>query len=99
MKRRSEKSYTTAVILSGIFGFVGIQHFYLGRWMEGLADVALTVGWCYYFAVDKPLMAVTFLGIDLIHTFVVSILLLVGNFKDGDGAYVCYPGQKLNPKK
>ena len=29
---KSEKRYTTAVILSGVFGVVGIHHFYVERW-------------------------------------------------------------------
>jgi|TARA_B110000438_G_scaffold301491_1_gene356510 hypothetical protein len=96
MKRRSKKNYATAVCLSGVFGVLGIQHFYLGRWYEGLADVILTFGWLYYFAVDRPLVALAFLGADLLHTFISTIILLVGAYKDGTGAYVTYPGQKLS---
>ena len=95
MKRKSEKSYTVAVCLSAVFGLLGIQHFYLGRWFEGGFDVLLSIGWIYYFIVDKPLIALVYFGIDLLHSFIATILLLVGAFKDGKGAYVCYPRQKL----
>ena len=96
MKRRSGKSYGTAVILSGVFGLVGVQHFYLGRRAEGISDVVLTIGWVYCFATDRPLLALLFLGLDFLHTLVTTILLLTGSFKDGSGAIVCYPNQKLN---
>lgn len=34
----SDKSYTIAVVLSAVFGVVGIQHFYLGRLVEAVID-------------------------------------------------------------
>jgi len=37
MKKCSDKSYAYAVCLSSIFGFIGIQHFYMGRYLEGLS--------------------------------------------------------------
>ena len=96
MKEKSDKSYGIAVSLSAVFGFVGIQHFYLGRIYEGIADVILTACWVYYFAIDKPEPAYVFLALDFLHSFITTIRLLIGNFTDGRGAYVCYPGQKLN---
>ena len=95
MAEKSEKSYTVAVCLSAIFGVLGIQHFYLGRWYEGISDVLLTIGWIYYFAIGRPLLGLLFLVLDLLHTLITTILLLTGNFKDGKGRYVCYPGQKI----
>lgn len=73
-----------------------MQHFYLGRYLEGLLDVWLTAAWiyCFFFA-DKPMLGAIALGADLIHSFVVTIMLLTGNFKDGEGRIVCYPGQEL----
>ena len=35
------------------------------------------------------------LCIDVVHTFLVTILLLVGAYKDGNGDLVTYPGQNL----
>ncbi len=95
MARRSSKSYAVAVCLSGVFGLLGIQHFYLGRWFEGFADVCLTFGWLYCFAMDIPVFGLIFLAMDFVHTLVTTILLLTGSFRDGSGAIVCYPGQVL----
>ena len=91
----SSKRYATAVVLSSIFGFLGIQHFYLHRPIEGLLDLGLSVGWIWSFAVGEVLLGVTLLVLDMVHAFVVTIMLLTGNFNDGDGRVVCYPGQKL----
>jgi TM2 domain-containing membrane protein YozV len=79
-----------------VFGFVGVQHFYLGRYVEGLIDVWLTVAWVYAFVVAGDLLlGAIALGADLTHSFVVTIMLLTGNFKDGEGKFICYPGQEL----
>ncbi len=95
MSTKSEKSYVVAVSLSGFFGFLGVQHFYLGRYLEGLIDVLLTIAWLYYFIVERPLIGLTYLGIDFLHAFITTILLLTGSMKDGKGHVVCYPGQTL----
>jgi TM2 domain-containing membrane protein YozV len=91
----SPKSYATAVSLSAVFGLLGIQHFYLGRIGEGLIDLGLTIGWIWSFAAGAPLLGVLLLLADAAHALIVTIMLLTGNFKDGDGRVVCYPGQKL----
>jgi hypothetical protein len=91
----SPRSYTTAVILSSVFGFLGIQHFYLGRWFEGAIDVGLSIGWILCFAQGEILLGVVFAVADFGHALVVTIMLLTGNFKDGAARVVCYPGQKL----
>lgn len=96
MREASSKSYAHAVCLSAVFGFAGVQHFYLGRYLEGLVDVWLSATWIYCFFVwDKPVLGIIALGADLIHAFVVTIMLLTGNFRDGEGRIVCYPGQEL----
>ena len=100
MKRResqvpSPKSYVIAVCLSAIFGVVGFQHFYMGRIVEGVLDFGAVVLAIYFFAAGSEGWAVLVLIIDGIHTFVVTIMLLTGSFKDGDGRVICYPGQKL----
>jgi len=91
----SDKSYTIAVCLSGIFGVVGIQHFYLGRWLEAMIDLTLFVTTIYLFLIGEPISAVLVGAIDLLHTLIVTIMLLTGTFRDGKGRLVCYPGQKL----
>ena len=92
----SEKSYTIAVCLSAVFGVVGIQHFYLGRWAEALLDLALFAATFYFFFTGQILTAILVAAVDAIHTLVVTIMLLAGSFRDGDGRLVCYPGQRLN---
>ena len=94
---RSPKSYATAVCLSAIFGFVGFQHFYLGRLGEGLLDLGLSAGWIWCFATGQPLLGLVFFLADWGHSIAVTIMLLTGNFRDGEGKIVCYPGQKLDP--
>ena len=94
---QSNKSYGTAVILSSVFGCLGIQYFYLGRWVEGLVDVGLTIGWFVSLISGQVGWFILFLALDLGHAFVSTILLLTGNMRDGEGHRVCYPGQKLTP--
>lgn len=91
----SEKSYAIAVCLSGIFGVVGIHHFYLGRWFEGIFDAGMFTATIYLFLTGEPLWAILVGGIDALHTLIVTIMLLTGSFRDGSGKLVCYPGQKL----
>ena len=92
----SNKKYATAVVFSAVFGFVGLQHFYLGRVGEGFLDLGLTAAWVYCFAVGQILFGVFFLIADAVHAVAVTIMLLTGNFRDGDGHVVCYPGQRLD---
>jgi O-antigen/teichoic acid export membrane protein len=39
----SQKSYFVAVCLAGIFGTLGMLHFYLGRWLHGTFDLAMVI--------------------------------------------------------
>jgi len=91
----SSKSYTVAVSLSAIFGVMGIHHFYLGRYFEGIVDLSLLFITLYFYVNGELLWALLFFAIDGIHTFIITIMLLTGSFKDGTGRYICYPGQKL----
>ena len=93
----STKSYGVAVCLSAVFGYVGIQHFYLGRNAEGLLDLGLSIGWVYCFATGELLWGALLLAADVVHAFVVTIALLTGRFRDGEGRIVAYPGQRLGP--
>ena len=96
METPSEKSYAIAVSLSAVFGVVGIQHFYLGRWLEATIDLGLAILTVFFFLTGEPLTALLFGAIDALHTFIVTIMLLTGSFRDGQGRLVCYPGQRLN---
>jgi len=91
----SEKSYTIAVCLSAIFGVVGIQHFYLGRWVEATIDISLFFATIYFFLQGQFALGFLFGAADALHTFIVTIMLLTGSFRDGHGRLVMYPGQKI----
>lgn len=94
--QKSSKSYVVAVSLSGIFGILGIHHFYLGRLWHGLFDLSMSLSAFYLIITDESLLwGYLILGIDFIHTLIVTIMLLVGAYKDGEGNVVTYPGQTL----
>ena len=93
--KESPKKYVTAVCLSGVFGLLGIHHFYLGRWLHGIADFSMTIGGLILIGMGFSLMGIVLLGIDVIHTFIITILLLIGAYRDGAGNIVTYPGQKI----
>ena len=89
----SSKSYTVAVCLSAIFGILGIHHFYLERWGMGLFDFCLSIAGLYLLFQGNS-WGVVLLLIDGIHTIYVTYKLLVGEYHDGEGLIVAYPGQK-----
>lgn len=91
----SDKSYTIAVCLSAIFGVIGIQHFYLGRFFEAMIDLGLFIATFYFFFTGQIPLAILVGVVDALHTFIVTIMLLTGTFRDGHGRLVLYPGQKL----
>lgn len=95
MREPSEKSYVVAVCLAGIFGVVGVHHFYLGRYVEGTIDFGMFVATLYLFITGHFWWGVLVGAIDALHTIIVTIMLLVGAVKDGQGKVVCYPGQRL----
>lgn len=92
---KSEKKYTTAVILSGIFGIIGIHHFYVERWGMGILDFGLFIGALFFYISGHFLIAGGLFVIDFIHTIIVTYLLLVGQYRDGKGKLITYPGQKI----
>jgi len=95
---KSDKKYTVAVILSGIFGIFGVHHFYCGRISHGIFDLCLSLsGFFFIYSENVKLivLGLVLLAIDLIHTIIVTFMLLVGSYKDGQGKTITYPGQKL----
>lgn len=102
MIQPSEKSYITAVCLSGVFGLLGIQHFYLGRTLLGFFDLGLSIGAVAFIygseSTEGILFGVLLLVIDVIHSLYVFVKLLAGEYEDGEGRLVIYPGQKIHPK-
>ena len=95
----SSKSYVTAVCLSAVFGVLGVHHFYLGRYLEGVLDFSLAVLAYGLYLTGHPALALLVFMVDSLHTFIVTIMLLTGSIKDGDGHLVCYPGQRLGQGK
>jgi len=91
----SDKSYVIAVCLSAVFGVVGIQHFYMGRYIEASLDLGMFLLTIYLFLTGQVGYALIVLVVDGLHTFVVTIMLLTGTFRDGEGNLICYPGQRL----
>ncbi|GEN26106.1 hypothetical protein [Halomonas cupida] len=92
---KSQKRYGVAVCLIGLFGLLGIHHFYLGRWLHGLADLAMTATATYLLVTGQELLGWGVLAVDGIHTLIVMIMLLVGAYRDGLGRIVAHPGQPL----
>jgi TM2 domain-containing membrane protein YozV len=99
LEDRSPKSYATAVALSSALGFVGLQHFYLGRFGEGLIDLLLTAGWVLAAANEQWALFALLLVTDGAHALWATIALLTGNYRDGNGLRVCYPGQRVGPRQ
>ena len=102
MVQPSEKSYGVAVCFSGVFGLLGIQHFYLGRYMLGFLDLGLSVGaFAFIFlgeSTQNIIFGIILLLIDAVHSIYVLVKLLAGEYEDGEGRLVMYPGQKTRPE-
>ncbi|SDH46908.1 TM2 domain-containing protein [Roseospirillum parvum] len=93
----SPKSFGVAVALCGIFGVVGIHHFYLGNIVHGLIDLGLLVGglsliFLGQITLDPMLvgLGVVVLLIDALHSLVVMVRLIIGKAHDGKGRPVRY---------
>ena len=95
MREASSKNYGVAACLAGIFGILGVHHFYLGCWLHGLLDLSMTIAGFGFIFTDRPLLGWSILAADWLHTITVTTMLLVGAYKDGRGHIVTYPGQKL----
>ena len=92
----SKKKYATAVCLAAVFGILGIHHFYLGRWIHGAVDLSLSLCAYIFYLQGNLGLALAVFAVDYLHTIIITILLLIGAYKDGNGHPVCYPGQKLS---
>ena len=95
-EQASPKKYGKAVMLSMIFGVVGVHHFYLGNWLHGLLDFSLLVIGilCLYSDNSTAIpIGMLLLIIDAIHTIWVTYTLIIGTCRDGQGRLVAYPGQ------
>jgi hypothetical protein len=92
-KNISSKNYGVSVSLCGIFGMLGIHHFYIGNWLHGFFDLLLLIfGVVLYSSSEQPQEAIgaILLMIDAVHTVLVFYKLIVENQKDGDGKLIVY---------
>ena len=82
-----------------MFGILGIHHFYLGRLGYGFLDLALSFGGVYFIftsdSIAGVLVGVALLVVDVMHSIYVFFKLMAGEFQDGEGRLVLYPGQKI----
>lgn len=84
----SDKSYGAAVALCGIFGVLGVHHFYLGNVLHGVIDLGMIVLVIYFAVNGQILLAYGVFLLDAIHTMVVFYLLIVEKCRDGKGRLV-----------
>jgi len=91
----SEKNYVIAVSLCGIFGVLGLQHFYLGNYLHGLFDLLLLVGsvaaWTAASITSEDgflWLAFVLILTDSLHTAIVFYRLITGKQRDGHGCLV-----------
>ncbi len=82
---KSPKSYGVAVMLCGIFGIMGIHHFYLEDWLHGLADVGLLILAIGFAAQGYGGLALLVVALDALHTIVIFYYLIIEKWRDGQG--------------
>lgn len=82
---RSPKSYGVAVALCGLFGTLGIHHFYLEDWLHGVADLGLFVLMLVFFYQGHLGLAALTLLIDGLHTIIIFYYLIIEKWRDGQG--------------
>ena len=90
MNNYSSKSYGVAVSLCGIFGIVGIHHFYIGNHLHGIFDLSLLIFGVLFLIAGDGLegLGALLLVIDVIHTFVIFYKLITEKQKDGSGKLI-----------
>ncbi|MEQ8347309.1 MAG: TM2 domain-containing protein [Sneathiellaceae bacterium] len=93
----SDRSYSLAVMLCGIFGIVGIHHFYMGNWLHGLFDLGLFLVAVYILAFSAAdgdgwmAIGLLLLAVDFLHTMIVFYRLIAGKARDGQGRPIAVP--------
>jgi len=93
----SSKKFGVAVSLAGIFGIVGIHHFYIGNVLHGLFDLFLFI-FGIYFLLDGQLIGGLLIAIDIIHTVFVFYYLITEQQKDGYGKLIVMDDTKNKNK-
>ena len=90
IEEKSSKKYGVAVAFCGVFGLLGIHHFYLGNWLHGLFDAGLFFPFFVLLGAGLLVPAYLVLFIDAVHSIVIFYKLIVGNQRDGDGRLVTW---------
>lgn len=62
----------------------------------GLLDFCLFLCTILLYFTNQILIGGVLFTIDVTHTIIVTYLLLTGQYKDGKGNLIIFPGQKLN---
>tara|TARA_X000000368_G_scaffold108454_1_gene84271 strand:+ start:2737 stop:3027 length:291 start_codon:yes stop_codon:yes gene_type:complete len=89
MEQISDKSYITTVILCGIFGMLGIHHFYIKNYAHGIFDLSIFIVGVSLFVSDTLWgVGLLLLVIDFLHTCVVTYMLITEVQHDGDGKLI-----------
>ena len=85
----SSKKYGVAVGLCGVFGMLGIHHFYIGNILHGIFDLSLLVIGIVLLGTSEYIgLGVLLLVIDFIHTVVVFFRLITEKQEDGYGKII-----------
>lgn len=69
----------------GIFGVLGVHHFYLGDWLHGLADAGLVVLAIGFAMQGYSGLSLLVLLIDGVHTIIIFYFLIIEKWRDGQG--------------
>ncbi len=85
---KSTANYGTAVILCGVFGVIGLHHFYLRNYLHGFVDLGLFVLFIVLLMEGRPGFAYMVLMVDALHTIIVFYRLITEQARDGDGRLV-----------
>lgn len=98
----SPKSFGTAVSLCGVFGLLGIHHFYIGNFLHGIIDLGLCLGALTLFVLGNATynhslvaIALVLLLVDVAHSIYVFARLITGKQRDGRGLLIPFPGQRV----
>ena len=85
----STKSYATAIGFCGVFGMLGIHHFYIGNILHGICDLSLLItGTFLLFSSEYEALGIFLLFLDAIHTIIVFFKLIAERQKDGSGKFI-----------
>lgn len=82
---KSPKSYGIAVTLCGVFGVLGIHHFYLEDYAHGAADLGLFVLAVFLFSQGSLGLAAVAMLLDAVHSIIIFYYLIIEKWRDGQG--------------